>query len=230
MTSIIENNKDKYFKGQYVDEEVVTFFREHWIKLLPELIIFGAVVTVLTAFIFNFERIADASPSILVSRIILFLTVIAFGYFIHRFFWKIISYFLNTVILTNFRIVEVSKILFVIFVHDSQQTFDMKEIQDIQKKQDGFWKNILRFGTLIIMMSSSDIKTIKYVPNPDYHFRLVNRIKRTYIQRRVQHKDITRQHDRIEDISNADKMLKARQDIFLNDIVNLAESDSDSGE
>jgi len=50
-------------------------------------------------------------------------------------------------------------------------------IQDVEKKQNGFLKNILNFGELIIIMSSADMRTIRFAPNPNFHFRLVNRLK-----------------------------------------------------
>jgi hypothetical protein len=71
-----------------------------------------------------------------------------------------------------------------IFIKDLQNSLDMGVIQDIKKDQNGFWKNILNFGELLIMMSSSDIRVIKFVPNPNFHFRLINRAKIEYLQQK----------------------------------------------
>ena len=35
------NNKDRYFKGQQINEVLIFFVRHHWIYLLKELLYFG---------------------------------------------------------------------------------------------------------------------------------------------------------------------------------------------
>ncbi len=228
MTEYVQSNKDRYFKGQYYDEECITFFRQHWITLLPELLMYGVFGMMLLISGFYFVNAVNFSMKEFFPQFF-FLTLLALlTYFIHRFFFRLFNHFLHTVILTNFRIVDVTKVLFVIFIRDTQQTFDMKEIQDIQKQQDGFWKNVLRFGVLIIMMSSSDIKRIYYVPNPDYHFRLVNRIKRIYIQQRVQDKQQERPHESLEmPVKQEQSTPMSSKNFLLNDVVSLYGSDDD---
>lgn len=228
MTEHVQNNKDRYFKGQYHDEECITFFRQHWITLLPELLMYSIFGMILLVSGFYFANVVNFSMKEFFSQFLFLALLALFTYFIHRFFFRLFNHFLHTVILTNFRIVDVTKVLFVIFVRDTQQTFDMKEIQDIQKQQDGFWKNILRFGVLIIMMSSSDIKRIYYVPNPDYHFRLVNRIKRIYIQQRIQDKQQERGSEGLESsVKQQSQAPLTSKNFFLNDMVSLNESDGD---
>jgi len=185
MNDLSTNNKDRHFKGQYADEEVVAFFRSHWIILLPHLLIHAFFLAVFVAvFVVFFPFIISFFITPL-GEVVMVVAVICITYFIHRFFIRLVTQFLHTVIITNFRIVEIEK--FILF-KDVQLSLDMKMIQDIEKEQNGFWKNILNFGELIIMMSSSDIRVLKYVPNPDFHFRLINRIKRAYVQKRFQDK------------------------------------------
>ncbi len=231
MTEYAINKKDRYFKGQYPDEECIAFFRKHWVTLLPELLMYSIFGIILLVIGFYFTNVVNFSLKSFFPQFLFFVSLLFFTYFIHRFFFRLFNHFLYTVILTNFRIVEVTKTLFIIFIRDSQQTFDMKEIQDIQKQQNGFWKNILRFGTLIIMMSSSDIKTMHYVPNPDYHFRLVNRIKRIYIQQRVQDKQHERPNESIAPLIKPKQSSSlSSKNFFLDDMVSLNQSDSDQFE
>ena len=72
----------------------------------------------------------------------------------------------------------------------SKDTVDLAKIQDIKKEQNGIAKKVLKFGKLIITLSStSTTKKLLFIPNPDYHFRKINALKREYI------KDRLRKHD-----------------------------------
>ena len=188
------NNKDFHFKGQYADEELVGFFRKHWITLIPDFIIHGIFVAAgILAWIFFPGQIVLMMSNIW-GAIVITIAILVLSYGIHHFFIKLINHFLHTVIITNFRIVEIDKIM---FVKDSHMSLDMKMIQDIEKAQKGFWKNALRYVELMIMMSSADVRIIKYVPNPDYHFRLINRLKAQTIQRDTHIKTPPREHQTI---------------------------------
>ena len=168
------NNKDLHFKGQYAGEVVVAFFRAHWLKLVPaiafQIFVWAVVIGIFIIFpteIFDFIK----SP---LGQIILLLSVGLFTYFIHNFFIKLVNHFLSTCIITNLRIIENQK---TIFLKDLQVSLDLKVVQDVHKEQNGILENLFNCGELLFMMSSSDIRMIHYVPNPNFHFRLVNRIK-----------------------------------------------------
>jgi len=191
MTQDSVNNKDLHFKGQYANEHVVAFFRLHWITLLPDLVFNFFLVVVLAVIFGTFFSPIIAFFGTPVGQTVLVLTVFLMSFFIHNFYTKLINYFLNTVIITNIRIVENQK---VVFIKDLQISIDMKMIQDIQKEQNGILKNILNFGELIIMMSSSDTRIFKCVPNPNFHFRLINRIKLEYTHNQLIPKDQGRDH------------------------------------
>ena len=72
---------------------------------------------------------------------------------------------------------------------DTHDSFYMELIQDVSKKQIGIINNILRCGDLVIMLASNDIKIIKHVPNPDFHFRLMNRVRQKYCHQNVDQND-----------------------------------------
>lgn len=179
------NNKDRYFRGQYPDEEVIAFFRCHWVAILPDFLMYiffvGLFITAMVFFVGI--PITEAAKPFMQAATVLLVGVMT--YFFHHIFVNLINHFLETVIITNFRVVEVKK---TIFLKDSQDSFYMEMIQDVEKDQVGLFKNILRFGELVIRLSSNDTRVIKYVPNPDYHFRLMNKIKQEYIQKRIQEK------------------------------------------
>ncbi len=173
-------NKDLHFKGQYKNEHVVTFFRHHWITLLPELVLSILILATLIFLIILLAPLATNADYKTLFQVGLFIVVPLMTYFIHMLFLEFIKHFMQTIIITDCRIVEVKK---TIFIKDSEDTLFLENIQDVRKQQNGFWKNIFGFGDLIIVMASSDIKTISFVPNPNYHFRLVSRITQEYNQK-----------------------------------------------
>ena len=172
-------NTDKHFKGQLETEFVELFFRKHWIVLLKDIIGFILFLGVLGFVGYHFKSIYNffSQDSFLISFIAFFLICI-FTVYIHRFFLKFIRYFLDIVIFTNYRIVILDKSL---YVRNTKEAIDLTQIQDIEKDQVGVFPNLLRYGTLVIILSaSSAIKKLQFVPNADFHFRKLNRMKREY--------------------------------------------------
>jgi hypothetical protein len=174
MNDPLINNKDLHFKGQHSDEVVIAFFRSHWITLVPLFIIYTFFMATTLILLMSFANQIIYFFSTSIGKIALILCIFLLTYFIHHFFIRLINHFLSYVIITNLRIVEIQKI---IFVKDLQFSHNLKMIQDIEKEQNGLLKNILSFGELIIKMSSSEIRTLSFVPNPNFHFRLLNRLR-----------------------------------------------------
>jgi|GEM_PF-1049784 len=169
--------KDLHFKGQYPEEVVYAFFRHHWVSLLPGILMLAVFIFLLLGFWIFFSQ-AGFNPAFKpVFQVAIVFAVPLLSYFIHTLFIEIVKHFLQTVIITNFRIVDIKK---TILMKDSQDAVSIETIQDIKKQQNGFWKNILGFGELKLMLSSSDVKTITFVPNPNYHFRLICRVKQQH--------------------------------------------------
>lgn len=186
------NNKDFQFKGQYANEVVIDFFRPHWVTLMPHLFIHILILAVLGVVAANFYELVFSFLRTDTGRFVFIGSVLVGTYAIHNFFIKFISHFLKVVIITNLRIVEVQNIL---FVNDLQSSLDVNMIQDVEKIQKGIIKNLLKFGELTIILSSSDTRTLRFVPNPNYHFRLINRLKLESKQFGV--KEPARQHQSI---------------------------------
>lgn len=181
---IPHGNANRNFKGQLDTEIVQCFCRRHWIILLKEFVGFFIFLMALGVIGYYFKGIYD-----FFSQNSFFIEILAVGIvtlsaiYIHHFFLRIITYFLNIVIITNYRIVILDKSL---YLHDSKDATDLAKIQDIQKEQNGIVRNVLKFGKLIITLSSSSTtKQLTCIPNPDYHFRKINMLKREYIKGRL---------------------------------------------
>lgn len=188
------NNKDRQFKGQHTNEELECFYRHHWIVLLAPILLYIVFIALFSLFLILMHK-----QNAVQKDSILFYTLVISGflfatYYIHRFFIHMYNFFLNIVIITNYRVVDLNKTL---ILHDTQEVIDIAKIQDVTKKQDGLIRNILNYGQLIITLSSvSATKTLYFVPNPDFHFRVINRKKREYIQQKQS--DRTREFSGVE--------------------------------
>lgn len=180
----IKDNADRNFKGQLEFEEVQCFYRKHWIVLLKDFFGFILFLIILGITAHNFKSIHDffLQDSFFIA-FLAFSLVGLFTLYIHKFFLRMIRYFLDIVIITNYRIVILDKSL---YLRDSKDAIDLHKIQDIEKLQDGILRKICKFGNLVIILSAtSNTKTLKFTPNPDYHFRKINELKREYIQNRL---------------------------------------------
>ncbi|MBU0667936.1 hypothetical protein KJ951_04145 [Patescibacteria group bacterium] len=189
------SNRDLHFRGQMHDEDVITFFRDHWVVLLPRVISFVLFMAVMGLFFFNLARFKLPSLDAIFFRALVVLAIIATGFMIHRFFLSVIEYFLSVTMITNYRIIHVRRTLYIM---NHKESIYMRRIQDIQKQQDGLFKNILRFGELVINVFGPDLITLTTVPNPEYHFRLLNRIRNQQLNKNQQ-KLPFREHAGIDD-------------------------------
>lgn len=179
------DNTNKHFKGQQKNEIVHCFCRKHWIVLLPHLLgIFSALAILLLFISINHSYIADLIGGPLYVAATWFF-LLGLTYYFHYFFIRIFNYYLQILIITNFRIIHLDQTL---YFHRNRDSIDLPEIQDIEIQQNGLLKTLLNYGELIITLSSAHAsKTIYCIPNPEYHFRKINKTKREYITlRRLQ--------------------------------------------
>lgn len=161
-------------------EDVLCFCRKHWIILFHYLIgipIFWGFF-IWYAYILNKQGIISVFGPV-GYQTIAFILVIAGTYLHHRIFIRLLNYYLQTVIVTNYRIIDIDK---TIFFRDSRDTLDVKEIQDMVMKKDGVFRTILDYGDIEIHLSSvAEPRCLRYLPNPEYHFRKIHKTKRAYI-------------------------------------------------
>ncbi len=171
----------KNFKGQLDDEVVLCYFRKHWIALFPRLMVLPvAFLFIVLGFVF----LRPLSQSGLLVGTLTVGGFLALAYIIHAQFLAIFHYYLHTIIITNHRIVEVDRS---VFLKDAKNSIDLSNIQDVQKNRSGLMQSIFDYGSLVIVLSgSSETRTLDLVPRPEYQFKKINQVKSTYLPTRNQ--------------------------------------------
>ncbi len=170
-----DNNKDKIFKGQQDHEEYDCFFRLHWIDTLKEFLLFTIFIIVISVLIINISNIQEILRGEREMKLIFFMGYLAATFYMHRFFIKMINYFIRVGIITDTRVIDHQKTL---FFSDNQDSIDMAQIQNVEKIQQGMLPNLFNYGDIKIYLTASNTaKTFHRVPNAKYHFRCINRYR-----------------------------------------------------
>ncbi len=165
---------DKNFKGQLGTEEVLCYFRKHWIQALPSLLTLLALLTLQIVGLVWLPTIRDETRAVHILAVVSSLFIL---FFMHRQFMAIFHYYLHTVLITNYRIVEIDKS---VYFNDSKDSVDLSKIQDIQKRQNGILESIFNFGTLSIVLSGTHTSVeLDSVPRPEYFFKKMNMVKQS---------------------------------------------------
>ncbi len=133
----------KFFHDQHENETCYGSFRKHWTQLilpfsrfiLMNMAIFIAIL------IDRFFLEVHTLSHIYFDLIILFLFLFSL-YETYKFYLSILSWLLTVIIITDYRIIEVYK---TIFLHDEKEGIDLKKVQDVQMKKKGFWQNLLDY-------------------------------------------------------------------------------------
>lgn len=176
----------KYFRGQQPEEKFVCFFRHHWFSLLKDFLYFGFLVTAFVLLISNFDMITSELRTSSAMRM-LFLLGFAMGtIYMHRFFYKLFTLFVDVGIVTDMRLIDHQKTL--LFV-DTMDSIDMGQIQDIEKVESGLLPKLFGYGHVhIFLTASASMKAFHDVPNPAFLFTTITIQKenRQYKQLREQ--------------------------------------------
>lgn len=173
------DNTNRHFKGQQKNETVHCFCRKHWIVIFPYLLGFVAVAILTLSLLFFWADDLARQLAPPTYRITMGILILALTFGLHRFFTKLLNYYLQIIIITNFRVIVLEQTLFFTSNRDS---IDLPEIQDIVVRRDGILKTLLNYGEIIITLSSAHATKVLYcVPNPEYHFQKINKTKREYI-------------------------------------------------
>lgn len=189
------SNENRNFQGQQKMEGVVCFCRKHPIVLLgPFLIMTGLLIgaSIGIFFILSMPTVGSSFLwKMLLANLFTIMTVTH-----HVFFLKIFHYFLDIVIITNYRVIDLKKS---VFLQDDKEIIDLHEIQDIKKNQDGIFPNFLNYGDIKIATASlSTSMTLRTLPHPEYYLNQINQTKRDYILYRRHQKlnpELTSAHD-----------------------------------
>lgn len=182
------DNTNRNFKGQQKNEVVLSFCRRHWVVLLPYIIGFLIVASIVAAFLgFVPAEAISGSMGQMSYRIFAGICLVVMTYGLHKCFNRFFNYYIQILIVTNFRVIQLDHTL---YFNKDRDSIDLPEIQDITTHQSGIIKTLLNYGELIITLSSvHSSKTLRYVPHPEYHFRKINKTKREYITFRRESKE-----------------------------------------
>ncbi len=172
---VMESNKDKYFKGQQSNETLICFFRHHWVVMLREFIFFTIFLFVVSYSLRHINAIQEVLRGEYELKLLFGTAYIANTIYLHRFFIKLLNFFVNVCIITDTRIIDHKKTL---FFTDSMDAIDLAQVQNIEKVQEGLMPSLLKYGNIKIFLTASDaVMTFHAVPNPRFHFRCISRQK-----------------------------------------------------
>jgi hypothetical protein len=226
----MKNDSRKFhFRGQMEDEVVKDFYRRHWIVILPQIFMFLLFIVLIVTLIINLGGIVFPPFTVPIFEAFVILAIIGTGIIIHRFFMILLEYFMNVVVFTNNRVVVVRKTL---FTHDDKESVYMREIQDIQKRQIGIIKNVFDYGELLINVGVPDLTILRMVPNPDYHFRLLNMIRfEGYAEKDKEEAKVKAKEEvKIKENIPVDEEEKSKEESMHQENVEKMEKAADKGE
>lgn len=176
----MQDNANRNFKGQNKNEVVICFTRKHWIVLLPHFVIFSffVILTIIFFAVIRSEMLASViTPP--TYRVIALAIIIGQSYLLHRFFLRLFNYYLQVLIITSQRVVQLHQ---TIFFNRNRDSVDLPEIQDLMLKQNGLIKTIFNYGEIEIVLSSAHAtKDLHHIPNPEYYFKKINKTKATFM-------------------------------------------------
>ncbi|MFN7160801.1 MAG: hypothetical protein ACK4NC_04310 [Candidatus Gracilibacteria bacterium] len=167
----------KHFRGQTQDERVILFFRKHWIVLLKYffyglLAVFVFIANVVIVFVTISNANLETAYPIRIYLTISTLLLLIFAAYI---FTNLINYYLDIVIITNMRVVEVHK---TIFFQNKVSGVDLSNIHDIRAEKEGFISNSLSFGNIILSSHTTNFeKTLTAIPTPHYYADILSKLK-----------------------------------------------------
>ncbi len=194
------NNRDKYFKGQQSNEILICFFRKHWITLAKEFLyffIFMFIIFFTLKYINTIQEVMRGNRELKLFFLTGFLIA---TFYLHRFFVKMLNYFVYVGFITNLRVIDHQKTL---FFKDSIDAVDMAQIQNTERLREGVLPNVLGYGDIkIFLNASSGIKTFETVPNVRFHFRCLSRQKEARRLSDLQSSTLNRNHQSINNKQN----------------------------
>jgi hypothetical protein len=193
------------FKGQLKYENFQFFFRKHWVKFLKPIFFVLPLIFLIVVTLIVLGRLTLMVDLIFIRVFYVILTMIFIIGFLDIFFLQMIDFYFDMVIVTDCRILVINK---TVFLRNNSDAIDLTKIQDIAAEAHGILRNYLRYGKLMITLSTSAPPVdISYVPDPHFYLEWTNRVKREHILQRQEKRkpeasaDITqRKEDYLQDI------------------------------
>jgi len=179
------DNTNKHFRGQQREEILIYMTRKHWMVLLPIFMEFLILISVITISVWSAIPYFGIGVNKTVGFLIIAGIAVITGW-MNYLFVEFLNNFLDTAIVTNFRVLKIEKSL---FLKNNMDMVDLHEIQDIKKMQDGIMENLFNYGKLVIIVPTMlEPLVLNSMPDPERFFRKVNNAKRDYIYERQQRK------------------------------------------
>ena len=176
-------DKDEHdFKGQQKYEHFQFFFRKHWVKFIQPILFsipVGLLIFVILLFLGRLTLMVDY---VFIRAFYVHFTLLTSIGFLLMASLQLINFYFDMVIITDTRALVVRK---TVFLKNNSDAIDLTKIQDIAVESRGILCNYLRYGKLIITLSTSAPPiVITYVPDPHYYLEWSNRVKREHILKR----------------------------------------------
>jgi hypothetical protein len=186
------NHFNQNFRGQRQNEELICFFRHHWIYLTKEFAYLSLFLVIVLISLAKFTEIQEIISGSREWKIFFFTSYLTGTFYLHRFFIRMFNHFVQVGIVTDSRIIDHQKS---IFFRDTMDSIDISKIQNIERVGDGFLPNMLGYGDIrIFLTASSSIKTFYAIPNIESHFRSMNEQKQE-----LQNGGFNREHQQIQE-------------------------------
>lgn len=196
------------FKGQLKYEQFQFFFRKHWVKFIQPILFsipVGLLIFVILIFLGRLTLLVDY---IFIRAFYVHFTLLTSIGFLLLSSIQLINFYFDMVIITDSRVLVVRK---TIFLKNNSDAIDLTKIQDIAVESRGILCNYLKYGKLVITLSTSAPPiVITYVPDPHYYLEWANRVKREHI--------LKRRNDRM---GRSEETRETESSEYLQDIKNL---------
>jgi len=161
MSSILTTSTNS-FRNQLPGEQTELVSRRHWILLFWP-IFWLVIFVVLPIGVYYVLQYLNWYTTI--KEIFKFLTVIYYFFLWCSLFYNLMIYFLNIMIVSNKRVINNQQLGF--FRYQTSE-LEIKKIQDVQAKVEGFWAAVLHYGDLEIQTAGSQNKFYFYCfPKPE---------------------------------------------------------------
>ncbi|QQS59749.1 PH domain-containing protein [Candidatus Peregrinibacteria bacterium] len=106
--------------------------------------------------------------------------MVAIIFLVHWFFLAILEYMLGFMMITNRRIVELHKS---VFLREEMSEMPFEQITNIHHEKSGFLQNILHYGTLRIDTNIENPIRMHFVPRSEEKFAKISEIHGEYVHR-----------------------------------------------
>ena len=150
------------FKGQLPGETTVLIVRKHWITLaLPLFLVF--IIALIPLVVYPFITLTSWYNNF--SDLYWFLSSAFWLFLWNLFFFNLMIYSLNTLVVTNKRVIETKQLGFFKY---SASEFQKDKIQDVSVKITGILASLLNFGDLEIQTAGTENKfNFTNFPDPE---------------------------------------------------------------